>query len=117
MLVSLAFQLIYIFFLFCFLNQLGRLKQFILGVCAVRYGWFFSKFIIEPREIGFFIIGTDAHRLGSVFRPIAVRFFAVQFSRFGRFEILKKNYFVNNKKIGLSSPISIYQPVQETCVK
>ena len=26
MLVSLAFQLIYIFFLFCFLNQLGRLK-------------------------------------------------------------------------------------------
>ena len=22
---------------------------------------------------------------------------------------------INNKKIGLSSPISIYQPVQETC--
>ena len=35
----------------------------------------FLKFITEPIEIGFLIIRTDAHRLGSVFRPIAVRFF------------------------------------------
>ena len=37
-----------------------------------------------------------------------------QFSQFGRFKILKKKPFFNiKKKIGLSSPISIYQPVQD----
>ena len=45
-----------------------------LGVCTVRLAWYFFKFVIEPIEIGFVIIKTDAYRLGSVFRPIAVRF-------------------------------------------
>ena len=40
-------------------------------------GAVFSKFITKPIEIGFFIIRTDADRLRSVFRPIAVWFFAV----------------------------------------
>ena len=48
-----------------------------LGVCVVRLGRFFSKFITEPIDIGFFIIGIDAHHLRSVFRPIAVWFFMV----------------------------------------
>ena len=39
---------------------------------------------------------------------------AVFCGQFGRFEILKKKtVFLDNKKIGLSSPISIYQPVQD----
>ena len=46
-------------------------------MCAVRLAQFFSKFITKPIGIGFFIIRTDAYRLGSVFRPIAVQFFAV----------------------------------------
>ena len=65
-------------------------KWWIVGLCVVWKGRFFSKFITELIEIGFFIIGIDAHRLGSVFRPIAVRFFVVWF---GRFEILKKTIF------------------------
>ena len=40
-------------------------------------GAVFSKFITKPIEIGFFIIRIDAHRLRSVFHPIAVRFFVV----------------------------------------
>ena len=45
-----------------------------LGVCTIQSARFFSKFIIELIRIGFLIIETDAHRLGLVFRPIAVRF-------------------------------------------
>ena len=46
-------------------------------MCAVRSAWFFSKFIIELIGIGFLIIGIDAYRLVSVFRPLMVRFFVV----------------------------------------
>ena len=45
--------------------------------CVVRLARFFFKFITKPIGIGFLIIGTDAHHLGSVFRPIAVWFLAV----------------------------------------
>ena len=49
-----------------------------LGCAQFYRGGFFFKFTTEPIEIGvFFIIGTDAHHLRSVFRPIAVQFFAV----------------------------------------
>ena len=48
-----------------------------LRVCVVRSAQFFLKFVIEQIGIGFLIIKTDAYRLGSVFRPIAVQFFAV----------------------------------------
>ena len=48
-----------------------------LGVCTVRLARFFPKFITEPIGIGFLIIGIDAYRLVSVFRLLAVRFFAV----------------------------------------
>ena len=43
----------------------------------VRLGWFFLKFITKPIKIGFLIIKINAYRLRSVFRHIAVRFFAV----------------------------------------
>ena len=75
-------------------------------------GAVFFKFITELMEIGFFIIKTNAHYLRSVFQPIAVRFFAVDLvSLVGLKYLKKKNYFLIIKKIGLSSPISIYQPV------
>ena len=45
-----------------------------IGVCMVRLARFFSKFVTEPIEIAFVIIKTDAYQLGSVFRPMAVRF-------------------------------------------
>ena len=45
-----------------------------IGVCAVQSAQFFLKFVTEPIGIGFVIIKTDAYRLGSVFRPIAVGF-------------------------------------------
>ena len=45
-----------------------------LGVCTVRLARYFFKFVTEPIEIGFVIIKTDAYQLGSVFRPMAVRF-------------------------------------------
>ena len=48
-----------------------------LGVCTIRSAQCFAKFITELIEVGFLIIRTDAYRLGSVFRPIAVQFFAV----------------------------------------
>ena len=48
-----------------------------LGVCTVWSARFFLKFVIEPIGIGFFIIKTDAYHLGSVFRPIVVRFLVV----------------------------------------
>ena len=76
-------------------------------------GGFFSKFITEPIEIDFFIIGTDAHHLRSVFRSIAVPFFAVDLVGLKYLKKKKKTVFFNNKKIGLSSPISIYQLVQD----
>ena len=44
----------------------------LLGVCMVRLVQFFLKFITEPIEIGIYIIGTDAHRLKSIFWLIAV---------------------------------------------
>ena len=37
----------------------------------------FLKFVTKLIGIGFLIIKTDAYRLGSVFQPIAVWFFAV----------------------------------------
>ena len=48
-----------------------------LGVCTVWSARFFLKFVIELIGIGFFIIKTDAYRLGSVFRLIVVRFLAI----------------------------------------
>ena len=44
------------------------------GVCTVRWARFFLKFVTEPIRISFVIIKTDAYQLGSVFRPITVRF-------------------------------------------
>ena len=50
--------------------------------------FFFQIYYRNDRDRFFFlIIGTDAHRLRLVFRPIAVRLFC---GRFGWFEILKK---------------------------
>ena len=43
----------------------------------VRSAWCFAKFITEPIEVGFLIIRTNAYHLGSVFRHIAMWFFAV----------------------------------------
>ena len=37
-------------------------------------GSVFFKFVTKSIGIGFVIIKTDAYRLGSIFRPIAVRF-------------------------------------------
>ena len=44
----------------------------LLGVCMVRLVQFFLKFITKPIGIGIYIIGTDAHRLKSIFWLIAV---------------------------------------------
>ena len=58
-------------------------------------GWFFhNRNRCTPPEVGFLTYSS-----------------AVFCGRFSRFEILKKK--INNKKIGLSNPISIYQLVQE----
>ena len=56
----------------------------------------------KPIGIGFFIIGTDAHHLRSIFRLIMVQFIAV-----GLINLvgLKKKLMFFNLKIGLSSPI------------
>ena len=62
----------------CLLENVEELLlSMFLGVCAVWSVRFFLKFITEPIEIGFLIIKIDAYRLGSGFRHIAVRFFAV----------------------------------------
>ena len=45
-----------------------------LGVCAVWFARYFFKFVTEPIGIGFVIIKTNVYRLGSVFRPMVVRF-------------------------------------------
>ena len=68
-----------------------------LGVCTVRSARFFPKFITEPIGIGFLIIKTDAYRLGSVFRPIAVRFFAVGLIGLVGLNIKNSIYFFINK--------------------
>ena len=71
----------------CYYDGVSQSQPLILSlleVCAVRYGRFFSKFITELIEISFFIIGTDAHRLRSVFSG--------RFIWFDRFEILKRNW-------------------------
>ena len=52
---------------------------FSLGVCTVRQGWFFSKFTTEPIEIDFFIIETNAHRLGFGFLTYCGAVFTVGF--------------------------------------
>ena len=61
-------------------------------VCLVR---FFSKFITESIEIAFLIIGIDARCLQSVFRPIAVWFFAVGLIGLTdlKYEKKKKNFY------------------------
>ena len=43
-------------------------------MCAVQSARFFLEFVTESIGIGFLIIKTDAYRLGSIFRPIVVRF-------------------------------------------
>ena len=65
-----------------------------LRVYTVWSAGFFSKFITESIGISFLIIGTDAHYLGSVFRPIAV-----QFIRFGRFNIFQLNRETQNQNV------------------
>ena len=46
-------------------------------MCVVQSTRFHPKFITEPIGIGFLIIGTDAHHLGSVFRLIEVWFLVI----------------------------------------
>ena len=50
-----------------------------LRVCTVQSVRFFPKFITKPIRIGYPIIITDAYNQGSVFRLIAIRFFAIGF--------------------------------------
>ena len=64
---------------------------FHLGVCAVWSTQFFFKFVTKPIGIGFIIIKTDAHRLGLIFWPIAMRF--DQFSLIGLVGLI---WYINN---------------------
>ena len=52
-------------------------QQYAIGVCAVQQGPFFCQIYYRTDRDQFFIIGTDAHHLGSIFQSIMVRFFAV----------------------------------------
>ena len=55
---------------------------------------FFFKFVTELIGIDFVIIETDAYQLGSVFRPIVVRFDRLGLIGIGRFL-----FFIKKKKI------------------
>ena len=46
-------------------------------MCVVQSARFFLNLLPKPIGIGFLIIKIDAYCLGSVFRPIAMWFFAV----------------------------------------
>ena len=75
---------------------------FALGVCTVQSVWFFPKFITEPIRIGYPIIITNAYYQGSVFRPIVVWFFAVDFIGLS----IKNVFLLRHYSIGQSITIT-----------
>ena len=75
---------------------------FALGVCTVQSVWFFPKFITEPIRIGYPIIIIDTHYQGSVFRPIVVWFFAVDFIGLS----IKNVFLLRHYSIGQSVTIT-----------
>ena len=70
-------------------------------MCAVWSVRFFLKFITEPIGISIHIIGTDAHRLKSVFWPIACSFLRSVQSVWN----IKITVYFFIKKIGLLGPV------------
>ena len=70
-------------------------------MCTVWSVRFFLKFITEPIGIGIHIIGTDAHRLKSVFWPIACSFLWLVQSVWN----IKITVYFFIKKIGLLGPV------------